>query len=598
LPEFASNAIYRKSGDFRYEIRKSGDFRYSDPWSCAVCWPSIRACLLILTAAILGPRPGLAHDTESFFRLDLPQGEIHGTELIPHIDEPMPCVVLLGGTLSQDRDGRYFDSKAPPRDALRRLAEALQAGGYGSVRYDRVGYGRSKPGPRWTGSYTDEAAVAAAVIEATGKRRDFKKVIVLGESAGAYVACLAARSGTQADGYVLLGALCGPADSLYEHAFGPLAAYADASPANLAWAMSKARYPLALARHYRAMLAAAERGDDEFRTDDQGFALVVGGLARRREELALPPDAMFRHLQAPVLALAGSADRNVPPAHAAKVASLLKEAGHNDATSRLIDGVDHSFQRVPESTDEQIRERFELTSFQRPYEAKAYHAILDWLYQRFPTPAEGHPEQVEQVAARPTAAPKAAAVPQRAQDRPETDPLTDVTPERLHLAPGIEIVPNVADAQKTAGVDTLEGRIGPLILGEGSQAHFIDMQSGLFVAEHPHSTESLIYTVRGQWVLCSAGRRQLMKAGSLFRFAAGTPTGYEVPFDDAALILIFKGDRITKDEREFIEYLKGMAARLEKDHASGTPFLLKELAADHPARVFARQVNAGFAIGK
>ena len=115
----------------------------------------------------------------------------------------------------------------------------------------------------------------------------------------------------------------------------------------------------------------------------------------------------------------------------------------------------------------------------------------------------------------------------------------------------------MADAQKTAGVATLEGRIGPLILGEGSQAHFIDMQSGLFVAEHPHSTESLIYTVRGQWVLCSAGRRQLMKAGSLFRFAAGTPTGYEVPFDDPALILIFKGDRITKDEREFIEYSEG-----------------------------------------
>lgn len=557
-------------------------------------WPFIRACLLGLTTVVLGSAACPAHDTESFFRLDLPQGEIHGTELIPHIDRPMPCVVLLGGTLSQDRDGRHFDSKAPPRDALRRLAEALQAGGYGSVRFDRVGFGRSKPGPQWTGSYADEAAVAAAVIEATRARREFTKVIVLGESAGAYVACLAAKSGTQADGYVLLGALCGPAESLYEHAFGPLAAYADASPANLAWAMSKARYPLAMARNYRPMLQAAERGDNEFRADDQGFALVVGGLARRREELAQPPDAMFRHLQAPVLALAGSADRNVPPAHAARIAALLNEAGHKDATSRLIDGDDHSFQRVPASTDEQLRERFELTSFKRPYEAKAYHAILDWLYQRFPTPAEGHPEQVEQVAARPTALPKVTAATARAESGPETDSATDVTPERLHLAPGVEIVADVGDVQKTAGVATLEGRIGPLILGEGSQAHFIDMQSGLFVAEHPHSTESLIYTVRGQWVLCSAGRRQLMKAGSLFRFAAGTPTGYEVPFDDSALILIFKGDRITKDEREFIDYLKGMAARLEKDHASGTPFLLKELAADHPARVFARQVNPEF----
>ena len=34
---------------------------------------------------------------------------------------------------------------------------------------------------------------------------------------------------------------------------------------------------------------------------------------------------------------------------------------------------------------------------------RMYHAILEWLYQRFPTPAEGYPEQVEQIAARPTA---------------------------------------------------------------------------------------------------------------------------------------------------------------------------------------------------
>ena len=52
------------------------------------------------------------------------------------------------------------------------------------------------------------------------------------------------------------------------------------------------------------------------------------------------------------------------------------------------------------SEDEQIRERFEFTSFRRPYDAKAYHAILDWLYQHFPTPAEGYPERVEQIAAR------------------------------------------------------------------------------------------------------------------------------------------------------------------------------------------------------
>ena len=120
------------------------------------------------------------------------------------------------------------------------------------------------------------------------------------------------------------------------------------------------------------------------------------------------------------------------------------------------------------------------------------------------------------------------------------------------------------------------------------------MPRGMFVAEHPHSTESIIYTVRGQWVLCSSGRRRLMKSGSLFRFTAGTPTGYEVPFDENVLILIFKGDRTTNVEREFIDYLEGMAKRLRQEHAGGVPYLLKELPTNHAARVFARQINPHF----
>ncbi len=138
----------------------------------------------------------------------------------------------------------------------------------------------------------------------------------------------------------------------------------------------------------------------------------------------------------------------------------------------------------------------------------------------------------------------------------------------------------------------LEGRIGPLLLGDDQQAHFIDMPPGACVAEHPHSSESLIYTVRGRWVLCRSGRRHVMKPGSLFRFAAGTPTGYEVPCGEKALLLlIFKGSRLSRDEREFIDDLQGMAVRLKKEQQEGVPYLLKVLPPDHPAREFAREVN-------
>ena len=157
---------------------------------------------------------------------------------------------------------------------------------------------------------------------------------------------------------------------------------------------------------------------------------------------------------------------------------------------------------------------------------------------------------------------------------------------------GIWIIENATDPWENPSVDTLEGRIGPLLKGDASQAHFIEMPGDLYCHEHSHPTESLIFTVKGRWVLCSSGRRQLMRPGSLFWFKAGTPTGYEVPFADAAFILIFKGDRDEKDEVGFLEYLQGLKLRLERAHEEGTPFKLSELCVDHPARVFARGLGA------
>jgi quercetin dioxygenase-like cupin family protein len=154
----------------------------------------------------------------------------------------------------------------------------------------------------------------------------------------------------------------------------------------------------------------------------------------------------------------------------------------------------------------------------------------------------------------------------------------------------VEKVRFVEDIMTMPGVETLEGRIGPLLSGEHGACHYIEMPAGAYCDEHPHSTESLIYTVRGQWVFCHEGRRWHMKQGNLFWFQADASTGFEVPFAEPAFILIFKSQGRAADD-EFIEYLKGMAHRLEEQNRNGTPFTFDELPEEHPAKAFARELS-------
>jgi len=159
--------------------------------------------------------------------------------------------------------------------------------------------------------------------------------------------------------------------------------------------------------------------------------------------------------------------------------------------------------------------------------------------------------------------------------------------EVLNPTEGIKII---TDITVQPGIDTLEGVIGPLMSAARGACHFIDMPAGLYLDEHPHATESLIYTVRGQWVLCSNGVRHHMRPGSLFWFGDNIPTGFEVPFEEDAYILIFKTSPRENDE-EFLAYLRGMAEKIAKEHTEGTAFLLSELPADHPALQFAATIS-------
>jgi len=171
---------------------------------------------------------------------------------------------------------------------------------------------------------------------------------------------------------------------------------------------------------------------------------------------------------------------------------------------------------------------------------------------------------------------------------------TSVSPEYLQLATNVEIIPNINDAVETAGLLTHEGVFGALLFAEDIRAFFIELKPGMFLSEHPHPTESIVYTVSGKWVICSEGKRQVMEPGSLFHFGSNMPTGWEAPFAEGAFLLVVK----SKEEGEAYEpYMKGlqeMKVMLDEERANGNAFYFNELKPDHPAILFARSVNPDF----
>jgi len=138
------------------------------------------------------------------------------------------------------------------------------------------------------------------------------------------------------------------------------------------------------------------------------------------------------------------------------------------------------------------------------------------------------------------------------------------------------------------GIDTLEGKIGPLVSGNKGSMHYIIMPPDMYCSPHTHPTESIIYTVKGEWVLCSGGERHHMKEGSIFYMPPNIETGYEVPFDRPATILISKFEG-KMDPDEFLEYLKGLKMRLEDSSRNGVSFRISDLPEGHPSRIFAKK---------
>ncbi len=294
----------------------------------------------------------------------------------------VPGILIVGGSLSTDRDGRCADStrpRVPERTALKRLAHRLAEAGYASLRYDR----------RQTLSSDQIADDLSSAFDALRREEsvDTDRTCIIGESAGAYWACMSAERGIQPSCYVLLGALFSTIEELYRYNFERVRRYAFSSPDRLQWVRATAPRDLAAGLNWRRVIEAAYAGREFVRIEDEG-RYYDHYVSKMRYELTHPPAALFRHLRRPALVMQGTHDMNVPRDDAFGIAAALRDSGNTDVRVHLVEGADHSFQEAAPTFEERVRERISLESFNRPYAEDFYRVLIGYLSDKLAEEAD------------------------------------------------------------------------------------------------------------------------------------------------------------------------------------------------------------------
>jgi len=254
-------------------------------------------------------------------------GPLKGTQLAPASGAKAPAALILPGSGPTDRDGN--SPLGVKGSTYRLLAEGLAAEGVTTVRMDKRGLFASGA----AAADPNRVFIADLATDANAWAADLKTrvgapcVWLIGHSEGALVAEVAARSGKDLCGLVLVS---GPGESMAD----TLRAQLKANPANAPI------LPQAL-----ATIDALEAGRD---VDVSGLHPALQQLfapqvqAFEKAAFAYQPAGLLKAYKGPVLIVQGTTDIQVLPADAQKL-----KAAKPDATLVLLDGVNHLLKVAP-----------------------------------------------------------------------------------------------------------------------------------------------------------------------------------------------------------------------------------------------------------
>lgn len=248
---------------------------------------------------------------------------LYASLVTPSNANNIPVVVFIAGSGPTDRNG---NSKSLKTNTTKLMAEALAAEGIASLRYDKVGSGKSTSSLKEENfTFDDAVADAKGWVEHVKKDGRFSKIIIAGHSEGSLVGMVSAQR-IASDAFI---SLAGPGRAIDEIIMEQIKVNPNNTPEILtqvedAFETLKRGDSLKIVPFYLMSL---------FRPSVQPYM---------RSWLKYNPATELAKLTIPVLILQGSTDIQVPVSDA----ELLFQAAPT-SVYKVIPGMNHIFKNAP-----------------------------------------------------------------------------------------------------------------------------------------------------------------------------------------------------------------------------------------------------------
>lgn len=280
-----------------------------------------------------------------------------GTLTIPRGKGPFPAVVLLAGSGAHTRDAGMSLHKT-----LWVLADHLTRNGVAVLRYDKRGVGLTGGQTHPSSTVADYADDALSAVRFLAKQPgiDPAKIGLVGHSEGGTVAALVAGAAPTEVRFIVMMAGMGLPGMDLKSLQDATERRAEGMPENLVLANQKQEFELfeiaASSRDHTQAVAAMQAATKALPADvkklleippegppDEAFESLLTPWFRHF--LAINTPAVLERVKAPVLAMVGEKDIQVPAKeNLAAIRQALARGGNRRATVMELPGLNHNFQ--------------------------------------------------------------------------------------------------------------------------------------------------------------------------------------------------------------------------------------------------------------